>query len=313
LDTGYDPEAAFFRTPDRKRRIQGWKDMVVDNSTVRRDEDGHGTYVLSLLMKVAPAADFYVVRVARNTNGLANSTENIAKVCPPPPAPSLCTATNPSLPQAITWAATTRHADIISMSFGFSHEIHVNGTPLISNAISNALHARNQRILFFAAAANQGGNQPEMFPANHAQVISVRGCDDKGWLAPFNPPRGSTGIDGVMTLGQDVPGAALSQDAARGQGEVCRSGTSVSTPIAAGIAALLLGYARLYEGELMEGYYRDADTARARVADLWTVAGMRRLLRKPELATEMPGRWHYLSVDGFLGLEHKVRLALLAS
>jgi hypothetical protein len=84
LDTGYDPEAAFFRTPDRKRRIQGWKDMVVDNSAVRRDEDGHGPYVLSLLMKVAPAADFYVVRVARNTNGLANSTENIAKVCPPP-------------------------------------------------------------------------------------------------------------------------------------------------------------------------------------------------------------------------------------
>jgi subtilisin family serine protease len=232
----------------------------------------------------------------------------------PSPLPSLSVPPLTfSLPQAITWAAT-HHADIISMSFGFPHEIYVNGTPLISNAISSALHARNQRILFFAAAANEGGNQPEMFPANHAQVISVRGTDDKGWLARFNPPRGSTGIDGVMTLGQDVPGAALSKDAATtGEGEVCRSGTSVSTPIAAGIAARLLCYARLYEDELVGGYYRDADTARARVSDLWTVAGMRRLLRKPELATEMPGRWHYLSVDRFLGLTHQLRLALLAS
>jgi hypothetical protein len=85
LDTGYDPATAFFLA--RKRRIQGWKDMVVDSSTTRRDEDGHGTYVLSLLMKVAPAANFYVARVARNTNDLANSTENVAKVCPSPPPP----------------------------------------------------------------------------------------------------------------------------------------------------------------------------------------------------------------------------------
>lgn len=82
LDTGYDPVTVFFRTPDRKRRIQGWKDTIVDESTNCQDEDGHGTYVLSLLMKVAPAADFYIARVARNTNDLENSTENVAQVCP---------------------------------------------------------------------------------------------------------------------------------------------------------------------------------------------------------------------------------------
>ena len=80
LDTGFDPAAAFFKDPDRKRRVREWKDYVGDESRTREDEDGHGTHVLSLLMKVAPAANFYVVRVARDTQDLANSTSNIAKV-----------------------------------------------------------------------------------------------------------------------------------------------------------------------------------------------------------------------------------------
>lgn len=208
------------------------------------------------------------------------------------------------LPQAITWAATAHRVDIISMSFGFAHEIHVNDTLLISNAITNALSTRNQRILFFAAAANGGGNQPVMFPANNEHVISVRGTDDRGWLERFNPPRGYIGIDGVMTLGQDVPGAALSGRG--GAGEVCRSGTSVSTPIAAGIAAMLLGYARLYEGELGE-YCRDA----ARLSDLSRARGMRRLLKK--MSTEMLEKWFYLSAEEFLSQPHKARLAWLVS
>jgi hypothetical protein len=46
----------------------------------RQDEDGHGTHVLSILMKVAPAANFYVARVARDTEDLVNSTINVAEV-----------------------------------------------------------------------------------------------------------------------------------------------------------------------------------------------------------------------------------------
>ena len=145
------------------------------------------------------------------------------------------------------WAARVHNADIISMSFGYDEEVLISGSPVISNAISEALRVRNQRILFFAAAANEGGNQMEMFPANHPHVIPIRGTDDKGWLQRFNPPPGYADFNCFMTLGQDVPGAGLSRD---GGMEVCKSGTSVSTPIAAGIAAMLLGYARLYEADL---------------------------------------------------------------
>ncbi|RSL41864.1 hypothetical protein CEP53_012505 [Fusarium sp. AF-6] len=187
LDTGYDPEAIIFKTPKRKRRIQKWKDYVMKGSTTRRDEDGNGTHILSLVMKVAPAADIYVARVARDTEGLADSTKNISE------------------------AAQECEVDIISMSFGFDEELPVEGDRVMSNAISNSLVSRKQQILFFAAAANEGGNQSEMFPASHPQVISIRGTDEKGWLQRFNPPPGYNGAC-FMTLGQDVPGASRSQD-----------------------------------------------------------------------------------------------------
>lgn len=177
---------------------------------------------------------------------------------------------------------------------------------MISNAISEALKTRNQHLLLFAAAANQGGNQPEMFPANHPQVISVRGTDDKGWLQRFNPPRGYTSFDCIMTLGRDVPGAGLSKD---GGAEVARSGTSVSTPIAAGIAAMTLGYARIYQRELSELLGQEFGGVSS---ELCTVTAMRTMLRT--MSTEMlhTDRWYYLSGEEFIRQTHQMRLSMIA-
>ena len=80
LDTGYDPNSAFFVDRDRKRRVKKWKDMTTADAAIALDEQGHGTYVLSLLMKIIPSADFYVARVARNEDELAGSTSNVARV-----------------------------------------------------------------------------------------------------------------------------------------------------------------------------------------------------------------------------------------
>ncbi|KAF4448159.1 hypothetical protein F53441_8394 [Fusarium austroafricanum] len=243
LDTGYDPDVVMFQNPHHKRRLRDWKDFAA-GSGARQDEDGHGTHVLSLIMKVAPAADIYVARVAKDTTELESSARNIS--------------------EAIAWAASICEADIISMSFGFDEEPPFEGDRVISNAISNALASRRQQILFFAAAANEGANQSEMFPASHPQVMSIRGTDTKGWLERFSPPPGDNGTC-FMTLGKDVPGASLSQD---GSTEICQSGTSTSTPIAAGIAAMVLSYARLNEGVLEErcGTWQ--------TSHLWTTMGM---------------------------------------
>jgi subtilisin family serine protease len=59
LDTGYDSDAPFFRLPVRRKRLVEWKDFAED-SPVGEDRDGHGTYVVSLAMKLAPAADICV-------------------------------------------------------------------------------------------------------------------------------------------------------------------------------------------------------------------------------------------------------------
>jgi hypothetical protein len=79
LDTGYDPDALFFGRV-RKRRIREWNDFVKKHEPNALDEDGHGTHVLSVLMQVAPAADIFVARVARNTQDLQKAAGNVAKV-----------------------------------------------------------------------------------------------------------------------------------------------------------------------------------------------------------------------------------------
>lgn len=79
LDTGYDPGAIFFNRY-RNRRLKAWKDFVEVDQPTPKDGEGHGTHVLSVLMQVAPAADIYVARVAKDTSELQHATENVAKV-----------------------------------------------------------------------------------------------------------------------------------------------------------------------------------------------------------------------------------------
>jgi hypothetical protein len=181
------------------------------------------------------------------------------------------------------------------MSFGFHNEPLVNGKWIISNAITDAFSPRNQQVLFFCAAGNYGGNVPVMFPARHAKVMSVRATDATGGPVRGNPPEDRI-IDsfGLMTLGKDVPCTTLSRD---GGGEVYCSGSSISTPIAAGIAAMILGFIRLNERKLVERLGQCAD-ARTRLSHYFTLEGMRYLLGK--MSTLVSGRFYYLSPVRFL-------------
>lgn len=80
LDTGYNPNTEFFLDRDRQRRLRGWKDWAVESSAYPRDDNGHGSNVLSLLMKMAPMADMYVARIAKNSAQLERSSQSIADV-----------------------------------------------------------------------------------------------------------------------------------------------------------------------------------------------------------------------------------------
>ncbi len=81
LDTGYDRNSIFFWNSSRKSRVRGWKDWVGNLPKARAEDlDGHGTHVVSLVMKMAPAADIYVARVAKDTDGLQGASRNVAEV-----------------------------------------------------------------------------------------------------------------------------------------------------------------------------------------------------------------------------------------
>jgi len=79
LDTGYDDDTPFFFSPSVQERLKGWKDLV-DGSANPQDSHGHGTHLVSLVLKCAPEADIYVARIAAGPDEILKSSNNIAKV-----------------------------------------------------------------------------------------------------------------------------------------------------------------------------------------------------------------------------------------
>ncbi|KAJ5718316.1 hypothetical protein N7488_003962 [Penicillium malachiteum] len=213
LDTGYDSSAPCFYKPNVMSRMKGWKDFV-DGIGEAEDCHGHGTHLVSLILKCAPHAELYVARVAKTPNQLLDSSQNVA--------------------DAITWASRKCQADVISMSLGFQDE-----QPCISNAIREVLFERKDSIIMLAAASNYGFNDGEMFPARHDSVISIRATNANGDFLSSNPPRNEHEDIEFGTLGLDVPSYWVNSDI-----EVHKSGSSISTAITAGLTGSLLGYIR---------------------------------------------------------------------
>lgn len=162
------------------------------------------------------------------------------------------------------------------MSFGFQDEI-----PEVSAAILEAQSARADKILFFAAASNSGGNRREMFPARHDGVISIRETNTNGQFSDTNPPVDRDGPVVYGTVGRDVPSAWLCNV----DGELAKSGSSVATAVAAGIAAMMLAFVNVG--------FRQADPLPQEVKRLWTRRGMLSMFSK--MSETMSDRCLYLS------------------
>ncbi|KAF3070179.1 Subtilisin E [Trichoderma lentiforme] len=226
LDSGWDPENPLLMTDQgQDPRIRGWKSFV--NGTAEndiRDEIGHGTHALGLLLKVATCAEVYVARVAGRE--------------------TLDRATYDDIAKAIDHAVNVWNVDIISMSFG----IREYNKPM-QEAISRAL--ANQTLLF-AAASNDGANLGRAFPAKYPSVFCIHSTDGNGNPSSFNPTADDKDVN-FSLLGENVSSHWPIGKNGHFEHVNVMSGTSVATPIAAGLAASILSFVRQQEQHMAPG------------------------------------------------------------
>lgn len=117
------------------------------------------------------------------------------------------------------------------MSFAMSNKDKVS-----IYVIAKAIEAVKYKVLMFAAASNDGQNEGRKFPARHPDVFCIHAANGKGIASDFNP-LGHFGAN-FSTLGEFIEAPHCGKDTRR------VSGTSVATPVAAGIAALVLEFTR---------------------------------------------------------------------
>lgn len=107
-------------------------------------------------------------------------------------------------------------------------------------------------MLVFAAASNDGYNAGLAYPAWNSRVFCIYSLNEYGLPSCFNPSPDEQsgcggGVDGLSIVGEHVRGAWPSQLSPGGVNHHTRtmSGTSFATPVAAALAACVLGFARL--------------------------------------------------------------------
>lgn len=172
-----------------------------------RDGNGHGTHCAGTAIGrggigVAPEADLIVGKVL--SDGGSGGSEGIAR--------------------GIYWAAD-QGADVISMSLG--------GGGAYEPTRKAILHALDSGAVVVAAAGNSGYNGANTigYPGKFIESICVGATQENGRIANFSS--GGRQLD-IATPGQNIISAGH-----RG-GYVSMSGTSMATPFAAGLCALII-------------------------------------------------------------------------
>ncbi|EWC48474.1 hypothetical protein DRE_02243 [Drechslerella stenobrocha 248] len=211
------------------------------------DSMGHGTAVSDVLLQVAKV-HLYVGKISDSAEFDNTTPAKVAK--------AIEHATSPS-----GW-----NVDIVVLSLGFERE-----DESIRRAVRDA-HNRDKIIL--AAASNSGSIIPHKrvaYPARiQGQVLSIRSATGQN-VRSHASPTPSNGDDNFMVLGEGIKAA---WPTTLNNGYLTRyvSGSSFATPVAAGIAALLMEFSIQKEKS-------GPNIPKESAAILWTYRGIRKVFQ----------------------------------
>jgi type VII secretion-associated serine protease mycosin len=204
VDTGVD-----LNHPDLAGRLVHGTDIVNHDGTPQ-DDVGHGTMVAGII-----AAD------RNNHRGIAGIAP-LAKVMPVKVLGKNGVGDDGDIATGITWA-TDHGANVINLSLG---------GPLDDDALRAAVaYAISHNVVVVAAAGNDGAETVE-YPAAYPDVIAVSATGHTGALTSFSS--WGSRID-IAAPGLDITSTALGTS----EKYDVESGTSFSSPIVAGVAALV--------------------------------------------------------------------------
>jgi serine protease AprX len=262
IDTGIDS------LPDFSGRLVGGVDLSGENNPLQ-DSYGHGTFVAGLIAGngassggqytgEAPGATLVSVKVA----GASGSTDLVTVI------------------KGIQWVVshrTTYNIRVVNLSLGAQPQ-----SSTVKNPLDRAVEtAWNSGVVVVAAAGNAGPfNGTILSPGDDPQVITAGALDDNGTAATSDDTMtrfssvGPTNPDGwlkpdLVTSGRSVislraPGSTVDNNnpsARIGTGNFVGSGTSFSSAITSGAAALVVQSAPAASPNTVKGRLLGSTTA----------------------------------------------------
>ncbi len=231
LDTGFDLAHETLQHVNiiAERDFINDDDVVVDETGDPPGQDSHGTVVLSLIGGYCPGQ---LIGPAFGASFLLGKTEDISSEQP---------IEEDYWVEGIEWAEGLG-ADVVSSSLGYMdwYEYEdMDGSTAVTTVAADLAASRG--VVVVTAAGNEGNSYWRYIiaPADGEQVIAVGAVDTTGTRADFSS-LGPT-YDGrikpdVMACGQNTYVANPDDP----HGYYRSVGTSLSTPLTAGVAALLL-------------------------------------------------------------------------
>lgn len=218
LDTGVASD-----NPDISTQVVARRNF--SGTATAEDNYGHGTHVAGIVAaahnsagvaSVCPECDIVDVKVLNDSG--SGSTSNIVN--------------------GIAWAASAKtgdgNADIINMSLG-----QRVSSRTLETAVQNAWKAG----VVIVAAAGNGGSQAKIYPGAYPNVIAVAATDNNDAKASFSS-YGAKWVDvaapGVSIFSTFPNHDFVLESNGRSEGYDIASGTSMASPVVAGVAALAL-------------------------------------------------------------------------